>query len=130
MSSKITLSKKITFTLFLLLFIYSGIEALTMEKRTKKIRTLVKKINVSQEISRFLIIGASILEFLCPLVIIIAMFLTDNYHKSKLVQYCFYFLMLFMLVVSLIYYYNQPIRFLTNLSLLTALIYTYLDIYH
>lgn len=128
--SKISLSKKIAFSLFLMLFIYSGINALKNENRTKKIITLSNKINISNDVSKVLIIGGSVLEILCPLVIIMAVFLYDKYFKSIVVKSCFYFLMTFMLVVTLIYYYNKPVPLLSNLSLLTGLIYTYLDIYH
>ena len=128
--SKISLSKKIAFSLFLILFMYSGIDALKNENRTRKITTLANKINISNDVSKVLIIGGSVLEILCPLVIIMALFLYDKYFKSKVVKSCFYFLMTFMLVVTLIYYYNKPVPLLSNLSLLTGLIYTYLDIYH
>lgn len=128
--SKISLSKKIAFSLFLILFMYSGIDALKKQNRTRKITTLSKKINISNDVSKVLIIGGSVLEILCPLVIIMALFLSKEYFKSKVVKSCFYFLMTFMLVVTLIYYYNKPVPLLSNLSLLTGLIYTYLDIYH
>jgi len=128
--SKISLSKKIAFSLFLILFMYSGIDALKNENRTRKITTLSKKINISNDVSKVLIIGGSVLEILCPLVIIMALFLSKEYFKSIVVKSCFYFLMTFMLVVTLIYYYNKPVPLLSNLSLLTGLIYTYLDIYH
>jgi hypothetical protein len=128
--SKISLSKKIAFSLFLILFMYSGIDALEKQNRTRKITTLSNKINISNDVSKVLIIGGSVLEILCPLVIIMALFLYDKYFKSKVVKSCFYFLMTFMLVVTLIYYYNKPVPLLSNLSLLTGLIYTYLDIYH
>lgn len=128
--SKISLSKKIAFSLFLILFMYSGIDALKKQNRTRKITTLSNKINVSNDVSKVLIIGGSVLEILCPLVIIMALFLSKEYFKSKVVKSCFYFLMTFMLVVTLIYYYNKPVPLLSNLSLLTGLIYTYLDIYH
>ena len=128
--SKISLSKKIAFSLFLILFMYSGIDALKNENRTRKITTLANKINISNDVSKVLIIGGSVLEILCPLVIIMALFLYDKYFKSKVVKSCFYFLMTFMLVVTLLYYYNKPVPLLSNLSLLTGLIYTYLDIYH
>lgn len=128
--SKISLSKKIAFSLFLILFMYSGIDALKKQNRTRKITTLSNKINISNDVSKVLIIGGSVLEILCPLVIIMALFLSKEYFKSKVVKSCFYFLMTFMLVVTLIYYYNKPVPLLSNLSLLTGLIYTYLDIYH
>ena len=128
--SKISLSKKIAFSLFLILFMYSGIDALEKQNRTRKITTLSNKINISNDVSKVLIIGGSVLEILCPLVIIMALFLSKEYFKSKVVKSCFYFLMTFMLVVTLIYYYNKPVPLLSNLSLLSGLIYTYLDIYH
>ena len=128
--SKISLSKKIAFSLFLILFMYSGIDALKKQNRTRKITTLSNKINISNDVSKVLIIGGSVLEILCPLVIIMALFLSKEYFKSIVVKSCFYFLMTFMLVVTLIYYYNKPVPLLSNLSLLTGLIYTYLDIYH
>ena len=122
------LSKKIVFSLFLILYIYSGaIVLMDAKTRNNKINILTKKFDQNEIISQILIIGASILELICPLVIIIALF--TNTYKSNIVKVSFGFLLLFMIVVSLLYYYDRIIPLLTNLSLLAGLTYTCFDLY-
>ena len=124
----IDLYKKITLSLFLLLFIYSGANALIFNRK-RKIRVLNTKLPtwMPSFVSDVLIIGGSILEILVPLTIISLMVMGKENHQ--LIKYCFYFLILFMLIVTLLYYISEPIPLLTNLSLLSGLLYIYIDMY-
>ena len=116
-------------SLFLLLFIYSGANALLKSNRERKITILKNKLPtwMPKFVSDVLIIGGSILEIVAPLVIIL--FMTITKENNKLIEYCFYFLILFMIIVTVLYYITDPIPLLSNLSLLSGLVYIYIDIF-
>jgi hypothetical protein len=124
--NKITIEKKILLSLFLLLFIFSGLNALSnSDKRQKKINVLQRKFNIRKGLSSALIIGTSIIQIILPFLIIIFLF---YFQKDEIFHMGFYFLMFFLFVVTQIYYIKKPIPLLTNLSLLSALIYIYRDL--
>ena len=122
--------KQILLSLFLLLFIYSGANALLKSNRERKIHILKNKLPtwMPKFVSDVLIIGGSILEIVAPLVIIL--FMTIAKENNKLIEFCFYFLILFMIIVTVLYYITDPIPLLSNLSLLSGLVYIYIDIFH
>lgn len=111
--------------LFFLLYLYSGIESFT--RLNKKVKNLQKKYlfkNRSKEVLKTLIIIVNVLLILFS---VCAMIRSVYRLPDWLTNLTFMYLSLFMVSVTLIYYYNKPIQALTNLSLLCGILYIYFN---
>lgn len=108
---------------YFLLFFYSGIQAFQQEKLQKKIERFQRKTNnfLSENTVKNLILASSTLMILCCLLIWIYIIFKSEFIKPFL-QYIFSFFIIFLVVVTYVYYINLPIAFLTNLSLLCGVL--------
>lgn len=116
---------KLVGILFFLLYLYSGIESFT--KLNEKVKNLKKKYlfqNRSEEVLKSLIIIVNVLLILFS---VCAMIRSVYRLPDWLTNLTFIYLSLFMVSVTLIYYYNKPIPALTNLSLLCGILYIYFN---
>jgi uncharacterized BrkB/YihY/UPF0761 family membrane protein len=114
---------------FLLLYLYSGIETFTKENKIKQkiIRLSQNSGNINQSLSEFLIVITNLLLILFSLSLGILTWMEEDWSK-KIRNYILYpGLILFMIIVTMVYYLRKTIPFLTNLSLVCGLSYFLLD---
>ena len=117
--------KNISSFSFFLLFLYSGLESFS--RLGEKAKRLNQKILFNQfdvDILRYFIGLVNLLLIICSIVAMILTF-QKTLIPDLLIYFSLVYFSLFMVSVSFIYYFNQPIKFLTNVSLFAGIIYIY-----
>lgn len=124
------LIQNILINCFLLLYLYSGIETFTKENKIEqKIIRLSQNSggNINPSLSQFLIVITNLLLILFSISLGILTWMEEDWSK-KIRNYILYpGLILFMIIVTMVYYLRKTIPFLTNLSLVCGLSYFLLD---